>query len=286
MVDLRWCKCGDVKHGRYNFGDVLTPYLYHALVGHWPSKRRRGKDGKRDTTAFVGAGSVLHSLGAGAVLWGTGSMGPKRLLAHQVPRRVLSVRGPLTRKVCISSGVPCPPVYGDIGLILPVVFDPDVDATFTVGVIPHYVDAKTMAHFASVPGLKVIDVLSGVEPVAAAIKACDAIVSTSLHGVIVAHAYSKPAAWARVSSNVKGGSHKYWDYYESVGVPAVSMRLKPLPRKVLDLAVSSETPADSLCTVVRAYPQPPQLPPPVGHILAACPWPVRPDLRTKFQNKS
>lgn len=54
------------------------------------------------------------------------------------------------------------------------------------------------------------------------ITSCERIVSTSLHGVIVANAYGIPARWAVVSDAseaISGDGTKFEDYFRSVGLP-------------------------------------------------------------------
>lgn len=51
------------------------------------------------------------------------------------------------------------------------------------------------------------------------ILSCKKIVSSSLHGLIVAHAYGIPAIWQKFSDNIFGDDIKYIDYLESVKLP-------------------------------------------------------------------
>ena len=48
------------------------------------------------------------------------------------------------------------------------------------------------------------------------INMCECVVSSSLHGLIVAEAYGVPARWICVENNLLGGNFKFWDFYESI----------------------------------------------------------------------
>jgi hypothetical protein len=43
-------------------------------------------------------------------------------------------------------------------------------------------------------------------------------VSSSLHGIILAHAYGIPVAWTEFSTGLKGDGVKFLDHYASVGI--------------------------------------------------------------------
>jgi hypothetical protein len=128
------------------------------------------------------------------------------------------VRGPLTRANVLKHGGACPTVYGDPALLLPL-FCPASEKVHKVGLVPHYQDyAKLRRYGDSMPVIDVVnkDALA----TARQISACEKIISTSLHGIIAAHAYGIPAAYV-VASKLHGDGTKFDDYYASVGLDAV-----------------------------------------------------------------
>jgi pyruvyltransferase len=136
--------------------------------------------------------------------------------------------------------------------------------------VPHFRDLqhvrRQMAAGAGESAV-VIDVRQPIEDIIEIIRMCKRIASSSLHGLIVAHAYGVPAQWVRLG-HVSGDGVKYHDYFHSVGI-------KDAEPVRLDLGTRFD--AVALSKAVEAAPLPDvsqlQLP-----LLDACPF-IAPALR-------
>ena len=130
------------------------------------------------------------------------------------------VRGPRTRERVLACGGTCPPIYGDAALLLPR-FCKEESKKYKVGFVPHYEHKnKYTIELAKQKNWEFIDV-SNVDPlvVARKISSCEKIVSTSLHGIIAAHAYGIPAAHIEINQKeLYGTITKFVDYHESVNL--------------------------------------------------------------------
>ncbi|MDD7885191.1 polysaccharide pyruvyl transferase family protein [Flavivirga sp. 57AJ16] len=208
------------KNGKENYGDLMSKYLIEKIskrkvitVSH-PSKRLYRHIFKH----YIAIGSIISSANKNSVVWGSGIIKKEDNIRDA---KFLAVRGPKTRARILEKGFHCPESYGDPALLLPDYFNPDVEKKYEIGVIPHYVDySEVKSVFSNNPSIKVIDLLTySVEETTVEILECKNIISSSLHGVIVAQAYKIPALWLRFSDKLSGDNIKFYDYYESVGVP-------------------------------------------------------------------
>ena len=69
------------------------------------------------------------------------------------------------------------------------------------------------------PEIKIIDIQSeGVEQFVIDILSCENILSSSLHGLILAEAYGIPTCRVVFSEKILGGDFKFYDYYSGVGI--------------------------------------------------------------------
>jgi pyruvyltransferase len=244
-----------------NWGDIVNPVLIRHLSGHDAVPYDRVINIARHPVYSV-VGSVLDRMTVPNLhVWGSGfkrSDGRFRLR----PRCIHAVRGPLTREAVLRQGLPCPAVYGDPALLFPRIYRPERTRRYALGVIPHYVDRDDprVSRFRERDDVLVIDILAGVEPVADQICRCAAVVSSSLHGMILADAYGIPSAWIEFSDGVEGDGFKFRDYLAGAGRPALS-----------PLRVRADTTVNELLDHVSHDPIDVDL----DRLLAACPFAER-----------
>ena len=184
-----------------NLGDILNPFLMKK-VGINPSYVPQSTNNK-----FISIGSIAKFIRPGDVVWGTGIM--RQSDPIEVNAKYLAVRGPLT-----GDKVNCN-VYGDPALLASKFWPMENTNEFDLGFVPHYVDYKKVdtQHYNQ------IDLING-NPISV-IKEMNrykTLISTSLHGIILAHAYGIPCGWWKPSNRLNGDGSKFKDYAESVGI--------------------------------------------------------------------
>lgn len=166
-------------------------------------------------------GSILDNryVNKNSVIWGSGTQDASIKLTTK-PKKVLAVRGPLTRKYLISQGIDCPEIYGDPSVLLPYFYKPEMKKKYKIGLIPHWESlgspiVKEMCEDSRVHLIKMkgynywTDVIDE-------ILSCEYIVSESLHGLIVAETYGIPNLWCNITLNKY--NVKFHDYFQSIGV--------------------------------------------------------------------
>lgn len=192
-----------------NFGDLLSPWLIRKMTGHDVVPA----DGS--APHYVAVGSVISHAKPNSILWGTGSFGTEGKNHIKPGATYTAVRGPLTRAKVLYHKGECPQVYGDPALLLPLYYMPKVKITHEYGVIVRWSERK-WAKANVGPGVKIINYGRGdIEGVVDEMLSCRKILSSSLHGLIVADAYGIPNAWI-ASGSPLGGEFKFHDYFASV----------------------------------------------------------------------
>ena len=86
-----------------------------------------------------------------------------------------------------------------------------------VGIVPHYTEYEDFKN--NYPGYKIINLNTyNIENTIDEICSCEYILSTSLHGIIVAHAYGIPALWIK-KKQLAIDDFKFKDYFSSIDIP-------------------------------------------------------------------
>ncbi len=208
------------ESAKINFGDHLSLKLVERIVNGPVNVCPKTALNKTDKK-LLAIGSILYFAREKDVLWGTGTNGkmPRRGDYRFTHLDVRAVRGPLTRKFLQKTfNITCPKIYGDPALLIPYFFpefkkveNPARDYVF----IPHYSEEKLF------PKEHYPFVVYPTEPwdiVIRAILNSKFVISSSLHGIIIAEAFGIPARYLRVTDNEP--LLKYQDYYLGTNRPS------------------------------------------------------------------
>lgn len=219
-----------------NYGDFLSEYLVEKITGKsvkfvHPKKQAWYKLNKKH---YLGIGSILHHATKESVVWGSGIIDRVHSIA---PANFKAVRGPQTRNFLLKLGYECPEVYGDPALLLPLYYNPEVKKRYRIGIIPHYHDYReVLATYRDQPEVTVIDMMTmNVETVTRQFLQCERTISSSLHGIIVSHAYQIPSVWVEFSNKLFGDGIKFPDYLESIKLPVYSPEFLKEKRAVVEI---------------------------------------------------
>lgn len=198
-----------------NLGDTLSPVIVNhmlSLKGISPDKCVKEKK------HLYAVGSVLTAGIQDATVWGSGIL--NATLTYRLANRkfdIRAVRGPFTRAILIDYGYTAPDIYGDPAIIMPEIYNPDnVVKTHKYGVIMHkdYIvneseNAAIYNSYTKVLNIKTDDYKFFIEE----LKSVEIVISSSLHGIILAEVYGVPAILLKPQVDIL----KYYDYYYGTG---------------------------------------------------------------------
>jgi pyruvyltransferase len=110
---------------------------------------------------------------------------------------------------------------GDAGLLANSLFNRKIPKKYKLGIIPHFrhQDAHIFSDIKQNNNNSVIiDLKEDPMKVIEMIGQCEFIISSSLHGLIVADSFNIPNIHLDISINIKGDGFKFADYYSSFGL--------------------------------------------------------------------
>lgn len=198
-------------HGVPNFGDRLGIELLKR-IGKWPIEEVE----LIEQADLISIGSILNTqrIRTTTMVWGSGFI----KVPLQMPRKdlnYLALRGEVTKELIYGHESPDVKIpLGDPGLLVSRYWPKATRRKYKIGVVPHYVDKRKFSW-----ADKVIDVAGEIDDVVRDISSCSVIMSSSLHGIVVADSFGIPSMRLH-HAEVIGGDFKWADY--------ISARTRPL----------------------------------------------------------
>lgn len=210
-----------VHYQMRNWGDSINPIFASCLTGKKvisvDIEAMKRYPANYPDTMYLGIGSIIHHANRNTVIWGSGLQEPLRL--REKPMKICAVRGPMTRQALLDQGLECPEIYGDPALLLPRIYSPeDRPKSYKLGVASHIKDVRSplFDKYRNDPSVKFISMRAHGLGLIDEFLECENIISTSLHGLVIADAYQIPTLWIKVSNLIPGNDFKFHDYHASI----------------------------------------------------------------------
>lgn len=195
-----------------NWGDRIGGWIFERLSGVSPAWMDLLAPEATEQPHYLTVGSVLRFATSASAVWGSGFITEGEIVGARDWRgdatqeaspapKIAAVRGPRSRARLLELGLECPEVFGDPALLMPRLYAPAREVEHPVGIICHYadVDDPRLSRLRADPRFFFIDIMQFdlLRTVREAL-ACERIVATSLHGLVLADAYRIPARWLRM----------------------------------------------------------------------------------------
>jgi len=200
-----------------NVGDLINV----DIIEHYSGKKVVFPVGCSIHKHYLCVGSVIHNMNKNSTVVGSGLLSPDFLKKVKRKGNIKSVRGNLTvehlKKQSLSNQEF---ILGDPALIFPKIYSPKIEKKYKFGLILHYVDeGHNIAEIVSKLGGAIIDVKQSPVPFINQLLQCEKVLSSSMHGLILADAYNVPNKRIKLSNKLTGGDFKFRDYYSTTTMP-------------------------------------------------------------------
>lgn len=230
-ISLYYYKCA-------NLGDILNETLIENLFNI------NVKEESFTQSDMIAIGSVLERIVKGSItgkhdkelqekanktkpiyIWGTGMMhgyDDYSQMEFVRPVKIKALRGELSRKAAEKiTGKKINCAVGDPGILAPFMLKKLPPKKYALGIIPHVVE-KDMPEYVAiknrVENSVIIDLTGEPQNVLEQIASCECVISTSLHGLIIADGFNIPSKWCKMTDKILGNGYKYKDYYSAYGI--------------------------------------------------------------------
>lgn len=217
---------GDKRVKQENWGDDINYYFLREIVARpLVLLNRTSLAFRLNLRNYLVIGSTIDMLcRTNTEVWGAGIINGNNPLKIK-PRKVYAVRGPLTRAKLLEEGIECPEIYGDPALLTPLYYRPDKQKRYKYGIISHVSNQATVANLringkliSECVDVRIINLGQYIHwhDVIDQVCGCESILSSSLHGLIVAEAYHVPNVWIEFGKPLIGGHFKFHDFFMSI----------------------------------------------------------------------
>lgn len=198
-----------------NLGDYLSLIVVEYML------KKRGLDLKAQTekTEYLYAiGSIIGFGLQDATIWGSGFLrkeNARRLVRTKLDIR--AVRGPYTKAYLEKMGFKCPEIYGDPAVLMPLIYSSSGEKKYSCSIVLHH-SSKLRENISGIEdlGLHYIEIkTTDYKHFIDEIVQSDMVISSALHGIILAEAYGIPTVYLKDSEINQ--DLKFDDYYSGTG---------------------------------------------------------------------
>lgn len=193
-----------------NFGDALNFDLIKYISGKEPVYTD-----DRTEDHFIVCGSILAESNENSTVWGAGFAAHDQRISGA--KEILAVRGTLSRNnidECLNYIA-----VGDPALLMRRFYNPVVEKKHKYGIIPHWKDLEIVLSSNIDNDFHIINPLQPTESFIKDVLSCEKILSTGLHGLIIADTYGVPNQWLDLGTDIGGDGFKFADYYSTTDSP-------------------------------------------------------------------
>lgn len=230
-----------------NLGDLINPLIVEQILGYKPVLT----DAIHCQTSGIGSGlyryfssrsrlykspknilKYMESRFTGPLqIWSAGfiEQPAEDAISWRKKVNVSSTRGKLSKKYLekiLKRKIEC--VTGDAGILAANLVNVPDKKSYSLGIIPHISERtdKRIAMLAeAIPGSIIIDVTAEPMESLKIMSKCSTIVSSSLHGLIIADGMHIPNRQFNLNNNLYGDGMKFADYYSNYDIEPVAMDL-------------------------------------------------------------
>lgn len=234
-VNLEWW---NVKE---NVGDVISGVIYKWML---EQKNVDPDIPVKKTVHLMTVGSLIGMMPYDAVIWGSGIhtiLTTNKIInnKNRVKFDIRAVRGPVTKHILNFCGYNCENCcMGDPAVIMPLIYTPEEsEKKYKYSIIRHLKNndepQDSSAHYINVN-------TSDYKHFINEICASELVLSSSLHGIILAEVYGVPAVF--VNENMDNELMKFYDWYFATGrqtvviAESIEKALAVTPMKLPDLS--------------------------------------------------